>query len=116
MQVACSTNTGKCLGVTALVTRRICAVNFSYCVKGLMNIANVVDGKTESNRSCISLNGEILDDLLIIVGSFVVSSATAKPFCNVSKGANDIVGGSDKGEVRNIPTFIKIRDINEVPV
>lgn len=116
MQVACSTNTWKCFSVATLVARWICAVNFCYWVKGLMNIANVVDSKTESDRSCISLSGEILDNLLIIVGSFIISSTSTKPFCDIFKGANDIVSGGDKGKVRNITTFIKIRDINEVPV
>ena len=51
-----------------------------------MNITNVVDDQAESKGSCISLDWEVLDDLLVVVAGLVVSTTVGEPLGQVCEG------------------------------
>jgi len=115
VEVRSTANAGKVLLVTTGITRGVGWVNFRDGVKGLMNITNVVDDQAESERSGISLDWEVLDDLLVVVAGLVVSTTVWEPLGQVSEGWNNFVHVGLEGEVRERTTLIKVGLVNEVP-
>jgi hypothetical protein len=86
-------------------------------VEGLMDITNVVDNHTESERSCIGINGEALGDLLPIVGRLVFFTGALEPLGQVGEGTNNIVlGHLVIGVVVKGVTVDSVGLIDEVPI
>ena len=80
-----------------------------------MNITNVVDDQAESERSGISLVGEVLDNLLIVVAGLVFSTTVGEPLGQVGECCNNFIDIGLEGEVRERATLIKVRLVDEVP-
>jgi hypothetical protein len=82
-----------------------------------MDIAKVVDDHTESEGSGIGIDGEVLGNLLIVVGAEVIVTGALKPLGKVGKGTNNIVlGHFVEGVVIKGVTVDSVGLIDEVPI
>jgi hypothetical protein len=91
VQVAGTADGGEVLGVATSVSLFVVGVKAGCGVEGLMDIAKVVDDHTESEGSSIGIDGEVLGDLLVVVGAEVIVTGALEPLGKVGKGTNNIV-------------------------
>jgi len=91
VQVTGTANAGEVLGVATSVTLGVVGVEAGGGVQGLMDVTNVMDDHAESEGSAITILGEVLGDLLPVVGSEVIITGSFEPLGQVSEGTNNVV-------------------------
>lgn len=75
---------------------RVLGINGSSSVQWLMNIADIVNDQSKSERSCIGTIWEIFSDLSIVVRGEIIITGTLQPLSQISEGTEDVVCGSFK--------------------
>lgn len=79
-----------------------------------MDITKIVNDETESEGSAISVNGEVLSYLSIVVASLVVCTIFKEPISKVCECTKNVVSSRFES-ISTEFTLIKIGLINKVP-
>lgn len=99
MEVASTADGGKVLGVATTVTLGVVMIDAGDSVQGLVDVTEVVDDHAESEGPAVSINGEVLGNLLVVVGGQIVVAGAVEPHGEVGEGAEDVVSVGDEAEV-----------------
>ena len=74
VEVMSTANIGNGLVVASLVAVGVVVADTGNSVEGLVNVSDVVNNETKGEGKSVVLVGEVLNNLLVVVGRFEVSS------------------------------------------